>query len=54
MDRFVWESVFVAIFIFKACTYFVYQLFFKSLYLYSVKIATKQHSFLIHVCCSVH
>ena len=49
IDRFVWESVCVAIFVLKACTYFVYQLFFISLYLYIVKIATKQHSFLI--CC---
>ena len=49
VDRFVWVSVCVAIFILKACTYFVYQLFFISLFLYSVKNATKQHSFLI--CC---
>ena len=48
MDRFVWESVCVAIFILKACTYLCNN-FFISLYLYSVKIATKQYSFLI--CC---
>ena len=45
VDRFVWVSVCVAIFILKACTYFVYQLFFISLYLYSVKIATNNIRF---------
>ena len=41
-EKFVWESVYVAIIILEACTCLCNNYFFKSLYLYSVKIAKKK------------